>query len=806
MQSTEGDGWGDDAIFADFMAEPSMPDEVEPTLHVESLRTALSRLSIATGDNDDVSGPLEYDAESRGVSAEEYKSSEQTPAFPTGVKPADLGDIECPELAEAFLEDAGRGIAALDQAVINYESNNNREDALGQIGRELHTLKGAAAVIGLTDTGRYLHDIEDFVQQTSRSPTEITDVLLDCLDTLRRQVAHLDRRRTDSGASGSADSKQQETIGTTRTGRSGTANRIETINDGEDSISVKGEQLDRLLDMLTSLTMLDNQRDNRIDQFREVNANLTNCGNRIRDLERVLSKVQASDERVDSALRSATNPLQELANDLGEISRLLQDAYRPIRDEHVAMSNFIRQFRHALVSVMRMPVTGMFRRLQRAALDAARVERKQVRLEVIGSEAGLERSVQERLLDPLMHIVRNAVSHGIESPEDRRRHGKDQVGTITLEAISAPNLLILNVRDDGRGLDYDSLRRKGTELGLLQNGRNASHEELGQLIFHRGFSTRSEANEVAGRGVGMDVVADTLEKLHSWVEVESRQGEGTTIRLTVPLKSITEHALVVRTDDYLLALPMQYVRSAEDHVQNKLDLPPSISTALGLRQTCRSMGTNVVTIEERVSSVKQVAKDEHVISFSVDEILGPQEVVVRPLPALFRHQTLFSGVTLAANGQIAFMLHPHRLANVLGTLSTTRNEVASPSDDSKLESDVHVLVVDDSLSARKALSSLCREQGWVPHEAKNGIEGLEMLDQQDWSAIVTDYDMPQMNGIKFIKALRHDFGLTQVPVLMVSSRDADEMESRALAAGATHYVTKPLNADHLKRLIATRTL
>ncbi len=811
VQSTESDGWGDDAIFADFMAEPSVPEEMEPTLHVESLRNALSRLQIPTDDASDLSDPPECESVacepcetvSDAVADTVPDAPADTSSNTMGIKPAELGRIECPELAEAFLDDAGRGIAALDQAVIDYESNNNRDDALGQIGRELHTLKGAAAVIGLTDTGRYLHDIEDFVQSGRHSPAEITDVPLDCLDTLRRQVAQLDRCPADLNGGDAADAKPQDTFAAG--GRSESSSRIETVSDGEDSISVKGEQLDRLLDMLTSLTMLDNQRDSRIDQFREVNANLTNCGNRIRDLGRVLSKVQAGDERVDSALRSATNPLQELANDLGEIGRLLQDACRPIRDEHVAMSNFIRQFRHALVSVMRMPVTGMFRRLQRAALDAARVERKQVRLEVIGSEAGLERSVQERLLDPLMHIVRNAVSHGIESPEDRRSQGKDQVGTITLEAISAPNLLTLNVRDDGRGLDYESLRRKGTELGLLQNGRDASHEELGQLIFHRGFSTRSEANEVAGRGVGMDVVADTLEKLHSWVEVESKPGEGTTIRLTVPLKSITEHALVVRSGDYLIALPMQFVRSAEDQVELKGELPPSIATALGLRQSNRSGSTNVVTIE-RTSSVKQVAADEQSISFSVDEILGPQEVVVRPLPSLFRHQQLFSGVTLAANGQIAFMLHPHRLATVLASLAPSEDAVASEAQDSYGEPDLHVLIIDDSLSARKALSSLCCEQGWVAHEAKNGIEGLEMLGQQEWAAIVTDYDMPQMNGIKFIESLRNDFGLTQVPVLMVSSRDAEEMESRALAAGATQYVTKPLAADQLEQLLAARTL
>ena len=701
------------------------------------------------------------------------------------IEPARISTIECPELREAFLEDASRGISALDQAVINYESDTDREEALGQVCRELHTLKGAGAVVGLTDTARYIHDIEDFIQNLNASPREITDVLLECLATLRRQAEHL--------VSGG------EPENSTRKPDADIRPRLDPVSEGEDTISVKGEQLNRLLDMLTALTMLNNQRDTHVEHLRDIDSNLTYCGNRIRDLERVVSKA-SSPGQVPSALSAASNPLQEVANDVHEIGKLLRDAYSPITREHVAISNFIRQFRHALVSILRTPVSGMFRRLQRAALDAARVERKQVRLEIIGSDAGLERSVQERLLDPLMHIVRNAVSHGIELPDVREENGKDPVGTVTLEAVSAPNLLTLNVRDDGRGLDFDALRRRGAELELLKDSRAATPQELAQLIFRRGFSTREQANEIAGRGIGMDVVVDALDKMHAWVEVESNPGQGTNIKLTVPLKSITEHALVVRVAQHLAALPMQYVRSADDATTGADATSPQLARALNIPIT--TSATSVVSLEYGNTPVKASSAPQSV-SCLVDEILGPQEVVVRPLPALLRHQKLLAGVTLSATGNIVYVLDPRRLAAAIHAIVNGDELVSDlntvPTDESSKE--VNVLVVDDSLSARNSVSQLCIRKGWNPVQAQDGVSGLDLLDQNKWAAVITDFDMPNMDGIRFVQSLRARDQMKDVPILMVSSRSSAEMEEKALLAGATHYVTKPLTAEHIDQLL-----
>lgn len=801
---SEPNGW-DDEIFADFVSSSDEAEQGVDELDLEKdeLKQLLAGLQSSAPDVDakqarpqspqsspkpaSAGSPTSHAPATRSTRAKDGaqspklsiatvndESSPQDRITATSITPARIDAIESDELVDAFLQDASRGIAALEQSVIDYESDVDRDDALGRISRELHTLKGAGAIVGLTDLARYIHDIEELIQGSDASTNEITDVLLTCLETLRKQTKFL------NGETAVAQGQKDDSS-------SGSDAGLDTFCDGEATISVRGEQLDRLLDMLTALTMLNNQRDAHVEHLHDINANLSHCANRIRDLERIVACSSASQPGVND-LSTASNPLKEVASDVNEVSRLVRDACSPISREHAAISNFIRQFRNALVSILRTPVSGMFRRLQRAALDAARVEQKQVRLEIVGSEAGLERSVQERLLDPLMHIVRNAVSHGIEPPAIREQNGKDPVGTVTLEAVSAPNLLTLEVRDDGKGLDYDALRRKGVELGLLDNGIDATRQELGQLIFRRGFSTRTEANEIAGRGIGMDVVSDTLEKMHAWVDVESTPSEGTSIKLSVPLKSITEHALVVRIGECLAALPMQYVKNADDKLPATSDQHPQLAQALNLAPT--DTASAVVSLDCGLRSWNQQ------ITCLVDEILGPQEVVVRPLPALLRHQKVLSGVTLSATGSIVYVLDPHHAAKAIQGL-TNGGDTPAPAPPAEHSDLINVLVVDDSLSARSAVSQLCKRKGWNPVEATNALAALELLSSEKWAAVFTDFDMPQMDGLRFVESLRAEQQMESVPVVMVSSRSRDEMEEKALAAGVTRYLTKPLRAEDI---------
>jgi len=371
----------------------------------------------------------------------------------------------------------------------------------------------------------------------------------------------------------------------------------------------------------------------------------------------------ASLEGHQLAQQDVAESLGREANELLAVARIVRDLFEPMAEEQRGISRFIVQFRQELTDLRRLPIAGLFQRLQRAVHDAAQLDGKSVRLRFVSERTGLERSLQERLYEPLLHIVRNAVSHGIENQFDRLAAGKDAVGTITLQAEGGTNLLSVSVHDDGRGLNYDALRRRGVELGLIDADRSATREELSQLIFRSGFSTQAATTQVAGRGVGMDVVAATLERLHGWVELESTPGQGTTIRLVIPRRSVIEHAMVFRVDNQLLALPMQSVHEVTpSNDRNSKRLPIHFSQ---LFSTTPAPGREASRILVLASSGERGSRDAgRQIALAVDEIVGPQEVVVRPLPPLLSGHPLLSGISLSATGDVVLLLRSQRLVEL----------------------------------------------------------------------------------------------------------------------------------------------
>jgi chemotaxis protein histidine kinase CheA len=493
----------------------------------------------------------------------------------------------------------------------------------------------------------------------------------------------------------------------------------------------------------------------------------------------------------------------ETVGDLSEIGRALRETFEPMGEENQAITRFIRQFRQELVNLVRTPMSGLFRRLQRAIADAARVEGKRVRVEIIDADVGLERSVQERLLDPLLHIVRNSVGHGIETEEERRRAGKDPVGRITIETQGKPNLLVLTISDDGRGLDYDALRRRGLELGLLRGDRDASPQELAQLIFHAGFSTRKTANSVAGRGVGMDIVATTLDQMRSWVEVDSRPGDGTRVRITVPLRSIIDHAMVVRAAGQLFALPIPFVRTASPAADGDTRAVPL--PAYPLQQLLGRPVPPLTSQSELIVDIKPFVNTEtldaaagdkqEAASFTVDEIIGPEEVVIRPLPPLLRHQSLFTGITLSGDGELVLVMDPRRLVE----FATGQVRAKTPCVPAE-EPQTHILVVDDSLSSRRSVSFALRRHNLRGLEVADGAAALEAFARHDIRAVITDYEMPGMDGLVLLQRLRERLG-PRFPLVMMTSCRLESVKAQAEALGVLRFLRKPLVPEELDQAI-----
>lgn len=465
-----------------------------------------------------------------------------------------------------------------------------------------------------------------------------------------------------------------------------TASRSASDRDGENLVRIEASRLDRLMDLLTELVMLRNRRDTYLSQLKSLHHELNVCVRQVRACGSQLMADGESGGRPEHQWASLPErgrvpsqplyrALMERADDVAACNRALHDICEPLETDNQAVSHLIGQFRQELTDLRRLPVTGLLRRLQRSARDAARIEGKQVELEFRGQGTRAERQLQDWLFEPLMHVVRNAVSHGIESPDARRAAEKPPTGRILIEAHSTAVVLSVEISDDGQGLNTDALEQRGRELGLLSPGEHVPPEQLWKLIFHPGFSTRREITELAGRGVGMDVVASRIRQMRGRIDVQSTAGQGTTFRMQIPVRSPIEHAMVVRINGQLFAFPMQSIygtghpetppnrRDGAEAPDEPRERPVDLGQLLGFRkspaphpQILTVRHQSAATGDGRASAVSVVQ-----IPIAVDSVVGVEEVVLRSLPPMLQGHELFAGVTLSGDAETVLLFDVPRL-------------------------------------------------------------------------------------------------------------------------------------------------
>lgn len=739
------------------------------------------------------------------------------------------------ELKDAFLDDADRCVTSLEEASLTLESHPENGSALQQILRELHTLKGASGSVGLSNLASFIHELEESLRERESSGS-LPDIeaLLTNVDAIRRRVEEVRSPGQDADSyspSASVEPTPQRpdmdrqyqpasdpvpSSALAAAVAPATATPVSRFSDAqtdEETVRVKASQLNRLMDMLSQLVMLRNRRGMELADLEEIHHEMIHNVSRMRVLSDEGDIAQGSGGGPGEQRKLELPRVAEIANDLFESAQRLRACYQPVAEGNTAVSQFIRQFRQELVELRRTPVAGLFRRLRRAIRDAARVENKQIELIFVGEGTGIERSLQEKIYEPLLHIVRNCVSHGIEDSETRTQRGKKPAGQVTLAAHSGPDLLVIEVRDDGRGLDYDAIRRRGVERGLLKPDMAPTREELALLIFQPGFSTREVASEIAGRGVGMDVVASVLDRMRGWIQVESEPEAGTTIRLNFPLPSVIQHTMVFRSSGQLFALPMQFVRGAGG--EDEQILPVRIEGVLGeaglMSQVSRADEQGsllVLDCQAKADSTAptQAQQERLRVALSVDEIVGPEEVVVRPLPALLKQHPLYTGATLSGMGEIVLVLDAHRLAELatgIGTAGMARQPAVASGVDSDTERLPRVLVTDDSMTARKRLVKSLRRFPVEIVEASDGAEAWELLKQGSYAAVFSDYEMPHVDGFELLSQIKQDPQLSTLPVVIISSRTEDEFRTRAAELGVHDYLGKPIEDDALDGVLQT---
>jgi len=512
-------------------------------------------------------------------------------------------------------------------------------------------------------------------------------------------------------------------------------------------------------------------------------------------------------QTISRRLMEAATDAQEMANGVQEhlasLEELLED------QERLQMAN-----QHALLSTRMVQVSSIVSRLQRSVRQTGRLLDKSVEFTVIGEQTRLDSHLLNELMDPLMHILRNAVDHGIEAPEARIAAGKPPQGRIELSFAREGNSIVLRCRDDGAGLDYEAIRRIAERKGLVQPGHVHSNEELARLILMPGFSTRDEASQVSGRGVGMDVVYSRVQAMKGMLSLDSRKGQGLTVELHLPASLLSTHALIIRQREKRLAISSRGVQdiryiSREDILE------------IGSRQFYRD-GEKIyglMRLEQLLSLPHdRRAKDRHGFpvlltrlddgterAVLVQEVMDGREVVMKKFGRYVPRSPGVIGAVILGDGDVAPVIDLVELLHV-----PLRRALGSAAEEAQLPGQpqaktVRALVVDDSISARRSVVQVLKDAGLEVRTANDGLEAVNILDKWIPDVIISDMEMPRMNGLELTANVRRAERTKDVPVIMVTSRSTAKHREMSAAAGVNVHLVKPFNDDVLAQHVAKLT-
>ncbi len=762
------------------------------------------------------------------------------------------------EEAEDHLQEMGRSLDDLAAGVTAPMAIGPGErEPLRRIRRAVHTLKGAAGVTGLVSIADFAHRFEDLLDWLYETADEITpeavSVLIDSADLLEGIVeapetdfsGRIDRLRTAyAGISGEGPAETAAPAeDDSGTDEAPPATAMVLYRPGR-TLRVDMARMDELVNLSGECIIAGAAFDRRMAAFGEAVEELELARNRLREIARDMEigfevkglarmgSAAGGGERPANAAADAEafDPLElDRYSELNLIIRTLNESVIDVGALHTALAGvhgelegsltrqrvLLSELQDKMTRTRMTPMGTITHRLRRTVRDVATRLGKSVRLVVDGADIELDRGIWEKLIDPLMHILRNAADHGIEPPETRRALDKPAMGTVKLAASREGNQVVIRITDDGAGLDYGAIRRAAAGAEPARNIDALPDEEAAHFIFYPGFSTRREVSPLSGRGVGMDVVRENIQDLHGAIRVRSWRGGGTRFTIRLPLTLAAVRALLFTVGDQTYAIPLSEVheilRISPDAVSGQrgdvvrirdavlplYDLATVLGTVTGAGP---GAGTGAGRPADGHPLVIVAEAGERRAALIIDGLMGQREIVIKGMGAHLRYVKGVSGVTIMGDGGLAPILN---VADLVG--EEPEAEAAPPPDMAASAGPLRILVVDDSVSIRQVISRLMSEQGWRAETARDGVEALDRIQEFDPDLIVLDIEMPRMNGYEFLNAVNAQPDLREIPVVVLTSRTAAKHRRRAMALGARGYVVKPYDDAEFIDLVSRLT-
>ncbi|MEY2877918.1 MAG: hypothetical protein RLZZ15_298 [Verrucomicrobiota bacterium] len=592
-----------------------------------------------------------------------------------------------------------------------------------------------------------------------------------------------------------------------------------TLAREHNSVRVDARELDGLMNLVGDLIVNRNRLNAKLAQVVNLRSELG------RARERLLGVVGDFNSRNEFTARRVTGPtpavktgfsdneldryddfnilsrsLVEIAADAEQVIVQIDEQFGSFSEETVSFTAVTRRLQEEVARVRMVPVDLLYRRLQRSVRDAAHTEAKSVDYLAEGGDTRIDKLISDAIYTPLLHLVRNAVAHGIESPAARLAAGKPEAGRLSIRSRAEAGRVVLEVTDDGAGLDRARILAKARERGLVKPGAADPDDAiLTEFIFLPGFSTAAVTTDVAGRGLGLDVVRSELARLGGTVSVQTTAGRGATFLVTLPLTLAINQAMLVESAGRVYAVPFNFVERVLEAPaaavsrtggEEMLVLPgvaPLPLLRLDQRLGWPTRGSAAIAVVLRVGDQRR--------ALLVDRIRSKLDIVVKPLGPILGRHPCFTGATLGADGGVVFILDVPAL--VSGFRATT---AAAPIAAEVVATATRILVVDDSLSIRRIVANHLERAGYAVDTAVDGAEALERLRATSYAMVFSDLEMPRLNGFELTAEIRRQPALAGLPVVILTSRDAEKHRAHATAAGANDYLIKPAGREQIVEL------
>jgi chemosensory pili system protein ChpA (sensor histidine kinase/response regulator) len=602
------------------------------------------------------------------------------------------------------------------------------------------------------------------------------------------------------------------------------------FKDSQEQVRVRSDLLNNLVNYAGEVNIYHARMGKQITDFgfnlSELSQTVVRLKDQLRNLEieteiQIRSGYEKESENFDdsfdplemdqySTLQQLTRSLSETAGDVASINEILADITRDSETLLVQESRVSTDLQEGLMRTRMVRFGGLSSRLRRIVRQVARELGKEVELEIIGENSEVDRTVLDRVIAPLEHMLRNAVAHGIEKPEARKILGKNETGKIVIKVDRQGTDVVINVKDDGSGIDAEKVRQKAIKQGFIQADSNVSDRDALQFILQSGFSTADEVTQVSGRGVGMDVVDSEIKQLGGVLDIDTVKGHGTEFNIRLPLTLAINQALLVSTADDVFAVPLAsiegVVRITGLELQRFYDSDNSHYEFNGVEYELRHLGGLLTGQQPNYSKQLQLfpvllvhVGDQH-FALHVEDLLGRREIVVKPVGMQIGAIRGIAGATILADGRVVLILEMSALV-VADSLFKPHIPIEEQAEPVVVDNKKTIMVVDDSITIRKVTERMLNRYGIDVVLAKDGVDATNQLQDHVPDLMLLDIEMPRMDGFEVASYVRNDERMKDLPIIMITSRTGSKHKEKAMEIGVNQYLGKPFQEEDLVKNI-----